>query len=89
MAMAVTTDPGDALSDLFCSRFVACEESSFLFPSWAIGRAQAPADADAAPQLVGIATSRMTRARKVLSRTALESMDSGIECIRTEWQVEP
>jgi len=91
MAVAVMTDPGDAepLSDLFSPRYVACEESAFVFPSWAVGRAHAPADASAAPQLIGIATSRMGRARRVLARTALESMDSGIECIRTEWQVEP
>jgi signal transduction histidine kinase len=91
MAVAVATqaDQNDPMSHLFSARFVACEENAFIFPSWAVGRSQSPDDAMAAPQLIGIATSRMGRARKVLAKTALESLDSGIECIRTEWQVEP
>jgi hypothetical protein len=91
MALAVTTDTDgdDLLSDLVSPRYVACEESTFVFPSWVIGRALFPAEADTAPQLIGIATARMGRARRVLAKTALDSMESGIECIRTEWQVEP
>jgi len=91
VALAVSTGPGEAdpMSYLFSGRFVACEENAYVFPSWAVGRAESPDDASAAPQLIGIATSRMGRARKVLAKTALESLDSGIECIRTEWQVEP
>jgi hypothetical protein len=59
-----------------------------MFPSYAVGVALARRDGESSTRLIGVATSRMLRARELMARATIEAMDSGIEYITREWTEE-
>jgi len=75
----------DTVASMFSPRFVECERSAHVFGSYAVGACRAPDEARTFAQCMGIATSRMVRAREAMARATIEKMDSGIECLTNEW----
>lgn len=78
----------DTVASVFSPRFVECEQGAHVFGSYAVGACRAPDEARTFAQCMGVATSRMARAREAMARATIEKMDSGIECLTNEWGVE-
>jgi signal transduction histidine kinase len=78
----------DTVASMFSPRFVECEQGAHVFGSYGVGACRAPDEAKTFAQCVGIATSRMVRAREAMARATIEKMDTGIECITNEWGIE-
>jgi signal transduction histidine kinase len=84
------TDEIPGLEALFGSRFVQCDESSYMLNGYAVGACRAPAETSGAggtgtfAQLCNIAMRRMDTARKALARSMAEKMASEIESMVTD-----
>jgi hypothetical protein len=89
MAVGVLVDPPrDSVEHTLAPSFVVCEDNAYMFPSYAVGVALARRDGESSTRLIGVATSRMLRARELMARATIEAMDSGIEYITREWTEE-